>query len=53
MLLSPRWLRFPISFNGHVAFEPKVSSKQAISSTHREALERGAPGVVVNQAAVS
>jgi acyl-CoA thioester hydrolase len=37
----------------YVAFDPRTLSKQAISSTHREALERGAPGVVVNQAAVS
>jgi acyl-CoA thioester hydrolase len=37
----------------YVAFDPRTLSKQAISSVHREALERGAPGVVVNQAAVS
>jgi acyl-CoA thioester hydrolase len=37
----------------YVAFDPKTAAKQPIAAAHREALERGAPGVVVDQAAVS
>jgi acyl-CoA thioester hydrolase len=37
----------------YVAFDPKRGEKQPISREHREALERGAPGVVVDQAAVT
>ncbi len=37
----------------YVAFDPAARVKQPISAQHRAALERGAPGVVVDQAAVS
>jgi acyl-CoA thioester hydrolase len=37
----------------YVAFDPKTGAKQAISPSHREALDRGAPGVIVDHAGAS